>query len=276
VSDGERIYAILANGIVQAVDLAGKAAWTSFVSAKQNTAYGRSASPVLSGGKLFVHMTNLYAFDPASGRQLWVNAEARCQYGTPAVLRANQESLVVTPAGDVLRAADGKALNDKIGNTSNVSPLVQDGLIYYAEKEIRAVRLGADFKDESVWDGEIPGEVFGSPIVHNGLLFTSTGKGELVVFDLQKKGSPPVFEPRQLFGEEAGGLPLAYSSFALAGNHLFIVSNGGEVAVLEATREAKRVALNRLTDGSGASPVFSGKQIFLRDGDKLYCIGAQP
>ncbi len=274
VTDGTLVYAILANGIVQAIDLAGKATWTSFIDARQNTAYGRSASPILADGKLIVHMTNLYAFDPASGKQLWVNAEARCQYGTPAALRQNNATLIVTPAGDVFNAADGKNLNSQIGNTSNVSPLVQDGLIYFAEKDVRAIRLGADYKDESVWNGEINSEVFGSPILTGGLLFTATGKGELVVFDAGKKGSvEPLFEPRRLFGEEGGAQPVAYSSFAMAGKYLFLNSLTGDIVVLEATREATQVARNRLKEGSGSAPVFAGKDLFLRDGDRLYCIG---
>ena len=43
--------------------------------------------------------------DPATGKQLWVNAEARCQYGTPAALQQNKTDLIVTPAGDVFNAA---------------------------------------------------------------------------------------------------------------------------------------------------------------------------
>jgi outer membrane protein assembly factor BamB len=274
VTDGSTVYAVLANGIVQAVDLAGKAIWTSFIDARQNTAYGRSSSPILTDGKLIVHMTNLYAFDPATGKQLWVNTDARCQYGTPAALLLNAASLIVTPAGDVFNAADGKNLNAQIGNTSNASPVVQDGLIYFAEKDLRAIRLGADYKDESVWNGEITGEVFGSPLLQNGLLFTATGKGELIVYDAAKKGSvEPLFEARPLFGEDNGAQPVAYSSVTLAGRHLFLNSLLGDVVVLEATREAKVIARNKLKDGSGSAPVFSGKHLFLRDGDRLYCIG---
>src|SRR5204863_5119887 len=87
ITDGSLVYMALANGIVQAVDLAGKTKWTVFIDAKQTTAYGRSSSPILAGGKLIVHMTHLYAFDPASGKQAWVNTDARCAYGTPATLR---------------------------------------------------------------------------------------------------------------------------------------------------------------------------------------------
>jgi hypothetical protein len=274
LTDGSLVYAVLANGIVQAVDLAGKVRWTAFIDAKQNTAYGRSASPILAGGKLIVHMTHLYALDPATGKRSWVNTEARCAYGTPGTLRLGGVDLIVTPAGDVVRADDGKNVNTQIGSCSNSSPVVQDGLVFFGEKDVRAIRLGADFKDESVWNGEIAGEVFGSPLLHDGLMFTATGKGELLVFDARKKGSAePLAEARPLFGEEGGAQPLAYSSFALAGKHLFLVSTQGDIVVLEATREAKQVALNKLKDGAGSAPVFSGGDLFVRDGDRLYCVG---
>jgi len=273
VSDGTAVYAVFANGIVRAVDLGGKSKWIAFIDAKQNTAYGRSSSPILTAVCLIVHMTNLYAFDPASGKQLWVNTESRCAYGTPAGLRLGNVDLIVTPAGDVVRADDGKTVNSQIGASSNTSPVVQDGLIHFGEKDVRAIRLGAEFKDESVWNGEIASEVFGSPLLHEGLMFTVSGKGELFAFDARKKGSAePVIDARQLFGEP-GAEPVAYGSLTLAGRHLFLHSNQGETIVLEATREARVVAKNKLQDGSGASPVFSGADLFLRDGEKLYCIG---
>jgi outer membrane protein assembly factor BamB len=273
VSDGSTIYAAFANGIIRAVDLAGKPRWTAFVDARQNTAYGRSSSPILVGGRLIVHMTHLYAFDAAGGKQLWVNQESRCAYGTPGVLKQGGVDLILTPAGDVVRLEDGKNLNSQIGNSSNSSPLVQDGIIYFGEKDVRAIRLGADFKDESVWNGEIGSEVFGSPLLHDGLLFTVSGRGELFVFDTAKKGaSAPVVDSRPLFGDDVGAQPVVYASLAMAGKHLYLTSLTGETLVIEATREAKVVARNKLKDGTGASPVFSGKDLFLRDGDRLYCI----
>lgn len=274
VTDGTTIYAAFANGIVCAVDLSGKAKWIAFVDARQNTAYGRSSSPILVGGRLIVHMTHLYAFDASSGRQLWVNPESRCAYGTPGHLRQSGADLICTPAGDVVRAEDGKSVNSQIGNASNASPLVQDGLVYFGEKEARAIRLGAEFKDESVWNGEISSEVFGSPLLHDGLLFTVSGKGELFVFDAAKKGpAQPIVDARPLFGDEIGAQPIVYASLAIAGKRLYLSSLTGETLVIEATREAKIVARNRLKDGTGASPVFSGKDLFLRDGERLWCIG---
>lgn len=273
VTDGATVYAVFANGIIRAVDLAGKTRWTSFIGAPQTTTYGRSASPILTAGRLIVHLANLTALDPATGKQLWTNAETRCAYGTPAALRSGGTDLIVTPAGDVVRADDGKTVNTQIGNAANSSPVVQDGVVYFGERDVRAIRLGADFKDQSLWSGEIPPEVFGSPLVHDGVLFTVAGNGALFAFDARKKGSTePLFEARELFGEPDRE-PFAYASLTLAGKHLFLNSNQGEIVVLEATREARLVAKNKLEAGSGSSPVFSGKDMFLRDGDKLYCIG---
>ncbi len=269
VSDGASVYAVFANGLVRAVGLDGVPRWTTFIEARQNTAYGRSASPVLVGGRLIVHLTHLYALDPVSGRRLWVNDAARCAYGTPAVLRSEGVDLLVTPAGDVVRADDGKTVNSQIGNSAHASPVVADGTVYYGEKDVRALRLGAAFKDESVWNSELAGEIFGSPLAHEKLLFTVTDKGHLYVFNAGAKGvTEPVVAARELFGDEAGA-DLVYSSLTLAGRHLFLQANDGQTLVLEASKEAKVVARNKLGTGSGAAPVFSGRDLFLRDGSKL-------
>ncbi len=266
-TDGATVYAVFANGIVRAVDLSGKPKWIAFIDAEQNTSYGRSASPVIVGGKLIVHMTHLYAFDPATGKQLWVNTEARCTYGTPAGFK----DAIVTSGGDVVRGADGKGLNSGVGPAFHTSPVVQDGLLYFGDREVRAVRLDAAFKDRDEWSGQLPSDVFGSPLLHEGLLFTVSGGGELFAFDAQGK---PVIEARELFGDEAGK-EAVYASLALAGKHLFLASTMGEVVVLEATREARLVARNKLKDGTGSAPVFSGCEMFLRDGETLFCIGGR-
>lgn len=267
VTDGKSVYAVFANGIVRAVGLDGSPKWIAHVDALQNTSYGRSASPILAGGKLVVHLTHLYAFDPATGKRLWANEEARCTYGTPAVVK----DAVITSAGDVVRLEDGKGLNSGVGPAFHTTPVVLDGMVQFGDREARAVRLDAAFKDAELWSFMMPDDVFGSPLLHEGLCFTATGRGELFAFDV--KGAV-VIDRRGLFGEN---LPAdtVYSSVTLAGKHLFVASNLGEVAILEATRDAKLVARNKLKHGSGSTPVFSGSEIYLRDGETLYCISGR-
>ena len=274
LTDGKAVYVACSNGIFKAFDLEGKPKWVIYIDAEQNTSYGRSSTPILVDGKLILSMTNLYAFDPETGKQLWVNTDAKSAYGTPTVLKSGALNLIVTPGGDVVNAVDGKTLNTGIGRCSNPSPVVSDGVVFFADNAIKAVRLNAAFKDEEVWSNEIKGDVFGSPLVHNGLMYMATGMGQLCAYDVNGKGTPdPVINARELFPDEAGGEPLIYSSLSLAGNHLFLSTLRGETLVFEATKEAKQVGKNVLPEGGGGTPIFSGKEVFIRDGKNLFCIG---
>lgn len=275
LTDGVNVYVVLANGIVRAFDLEGKPKWISAITAQQNTGYGRSASPIMVAGKLIVSMTNLYAFDPATGKQLWMNEEALSSYGTPTGLKVGKVDVIVTPTGAVVGASDGKTLATDIGRTAHASPLAAgDGLVFFGDNTASMVRLDGAWKDTETWNGMLSGEVFGSPILHEKMMFLTTGAGELFAFDAGAKDSAePVIDKRALFENGGGASPAAYASLTLAGKYLFFNSNKGEIVVMEASREAKVVARNKMRAGSGASLVFSGKDLFLRDGAKFYCIG---
>jgi outer membrane protein assembly factor BamB len=273
LTDGETVYAVLGNGIVCAVDLEGKRKWTSFIDADENTGYGRSASPLLVAGKLIVHMTNLYAFEPRTGKRLWVNPETESKYGSPTFLRAAGTELIVTPAGDAVRVRDGKLVESGMGSATYTSPVVHEGIVYFGEVTFNASRLDAKLKVKELWSGPGGGEVFGSPLLHDGLLFTATGKGKLFVYAATGMGDrSPLVKSRSLFDESDRSGPQLYASVTLAGRHLFLNSTQGEIIVLEATREAKLVSRTRLSSGSGSSPVFSGERMFIRDGEKLLCV----
>lgn len=275
LTDGKNIYAVLGNGIICAVDLDGKRKWTVGIDADPTTGYGRSSSPIIVAGKLIVHLSNLYAFDPATGRQLWVNTEAKSSYGTPVHLRSGDVDLIVTPNGDVVRATDGKSVASEIGRASHSSPVqCGEGVVCFGNTEVVALRLNAVFKEEELWNGTVTGEVFGSPLLNDNTLFVTTGAGELFAFNASGKGEQePLINGRKLFENENTGGPTAYASLTLAGKYLFLNSNKGETVVLEATREARLIGRNKLPGGTGSSPIFSGTEMFMRDGDKLICVG---
>ena len=134
------------------------------------------------------------------------------------------------------------------------------------------MHLAANAKPRELWTAALVSEVFASPVEHDGVLFTVNSAGQLFVFNTRATGDQnPLVEPRALFGE-SGSAPLCYASPALAGKHILITSTRGETVVIEATRDAREVARNTLGRGTGASPVFSGGEIFLRDGENLFCI----
>ena len=137
------------------------------------------------------------------------------------------------------------------------------------------MRLTGAFKDEEQWTCDMTADIFGSPVLHDGILYVATGAGELFAFDAAGKGDlKPLIVARPLFDGGGGGAePLVFASLTLAGRYLFLNTNQGDIVVLEATRDAKLVSKNHLPSGSGAAPAFAGKDMLLRDGDQLFCIG---
>ena len=278
-TDGATVYALFANGLVHAVDLDGHTKWTAYIDAEQSTGYGRSASPLLFGGKLFVHMTNLYALDPATGRQLWVNTTASSGYGTPLGMNAGGVDLIVTPGGDVVRVDDGKTVNTRIGRLRYPSPVVHEGVIYFGDTHATAVRVDAAFKDQELWSGLISGDVIASPLCHNGILYNVNINARLFAFRLDGKGEQtPLIERRALEPvttaptTSSGQSAKVYASLTLAGQYLYLPTTNGDLMILEATPEAKLLKKIRMPAGSPSTPIFCGKEMYLRAGDTVYCI----
>jgi outer membrane protein assembly factor BamB len=272
VTDGKNVYVSFSNGVVASYSLDGKRLWLTKVEPPK-LSYGPSASPVLAGGKLLVDGARLTALDPASGKELW-KAQVEAHYGTPAILTLNDTLLAVTAKGAVIRISDGAVLATKIaeglGGDQSPTPVVQGGIVYFAYMHCSAVKLSmADGKvhAEELWDQDLPGSIIASPILKDGMLFAvPSGAPEYQVLDAAT-GKVLLEKPLEID-------PNIYPSLTIAGKYLFLGNDKGTMLVLEPGKEFKQVRQNELPDGgSGASPVFSGSQLFLRGGENLYCIG---
>ena len=270
-TDGKNVWVSFSNGVVASYSLDGKRNWLVKVEPAR-LSYGPSASPVLAGGKLLVDGLRLTALDPASGKELW-KAEVEAHYGTPAVLTLNGTLLAVTAKGAVVRISDGAVLARDIapglGGDQAPTPIVQGNIVYFTYLRCCAVKLSmADGKiqAEELWDQDLPGAIISSPVLKDGLLYVvPSGSPVYHVLDAAS-GKVLLEKPLELD-------PNIYPSLTLAGKYLFLGNDKGTMLVLEPGKEYKQVRKNELADGSGASPVFSGSQLYLRDGEFLYGIG---
>lgn len=282
VTDGKFVYASYGSGIVVCYDLDGRRRWTRYFDLPPTTEYGRAASPVLVGGKLILSISHLIALDPSTGKTLWEAKEAETTYyGTPAVARIGGKDVLITPAGDCVRVADGKILAKEIAGTEYNSPIVHDSVVYFADVETTAVKLRQADDDaiqpKQLWEAELEGEFFSSPVYHDGLLYAVCNEGILYALDA-KTGN--VIWKKELEIPSAGGMTAMepaniYPSLALAGGKIYLSNDTGTMLVLEPGRKYKQISQNLLDDGAGASPAFAGKHLYLRGGEELYCIGSK-
>jgi len=280
VSDGNSVYASYGTGIVVCFDVEGNRRWIRYLDLPQATQYGRSVSPVLAAGKLLVSIGGLSALDPQSGNALWHAPEAKPTYGTPAVTRIGDTDVAITPHGECVRLSDGKILARKLATTEYTSPLVDAGVVYFADATAVALKLpekaGDTAEFQRLWKNEdLEGEFFVSPVCHEGILYTAINEGTLYALDAStgKIVWQKELEIRSAAGKSGTEPANIYPSLTLVGKYLLVGNDAGETLVLLPGNQYKEIARSYLDKGSGASPVADGELLFLRGGDRLNCIG---
>jgi len=187
VSDGKSVWVFFNTGIVACYNLEGKCRWMNWYDMRLATGYGRTASPVLVGERLLVHFGPLVCLEAATGKVLWQNSSAKAAYGTPAAGRIGDVDVVVTPKGQMVRVADGKILATGLGPCGYTSPIVLGGVVYFIDRDISAVQLpekaGERIEGQELWYGDLEGEFFASPLLHDGRVYAVDRAANYYVID---------------------------------------------------------------------------------------------
>ena len=266
VSDGTHIYTLFGSGVVSAHDTQGERRWARLVEQPKHR-WGHSASPVLGGGRLIVHVRDLIALDPETGEEAW-RVESEVKWGSPVIARIAGTDVVITPSGDVFRADSGERVAQEIGGVEYSTPVVQDGMIYFIEKAATAVRLPEtlDGSFETVWTSRLKGSRhYASPVIHEGLIYTVSREQHFSIVDAE---SGELLLERTL--DLDSGANSAYPSLAMAGGHIYLSTENGATVVLAAGKTYSEIARSTI-EGFRSSPVFTENRMYVRAFDHLYC-----
>ncbi len=279
VTNGKVVGVLFGSGIAACYDMDGNRVWARFIESPR-LHWSMSASPVIVGDKLIVAVNDLVALDLATGDVAWT-VKSEPQYGTPVVTKIGDVDVVLSTDGKIIRAADGKVLASDIIKLTYSSPVVQDGVVYYIQEGCKAIRLPKEateaFQPEVLW--EIPAKpkkgqnnrteirYYSSPIVHDGLIYSTTRYKEFIVIDAEN--GEVVYEKKLEIGRKKDQM---YPSLVLAGGLLFVTCDNGETIVLTPGREYKEIARNTLKPFR-STPVFLGDKMYVRARRNFYCIG---
>lgn len=323
VTDGQRVYVLYGSGIVAAYDRDGNCVWKRLLN-RRMVEHGYTTSPLLVDGKLVIYFDSFVELDSETGAVVLerprfipkgMTFQQTAFYGAGCVLSAGGDKVVYYPKGEFVRVSDGKTLScdpKLLGVQNNIITPVSEGAIAYtilhtAEQTYEGGEHAVAFRVPALEQDQVSPEIVAkvplkmgnvpyyynanicaSPLVHDGLLYTVTVLGTLIVVDMN---NGEVLYQRQLdldvFMPYNGGLLKggASSSPTLAGKYIYIWGNQGTCVVLEPGRTFKQVARNRVEnfnpvrpawrEATITNPVFEGGRMYYRAERTLYCIGAK-
>ena len=269
-SDGEYVYVLFGTGTVGCYDLEGKRQWLKFIQAPTNArGWGHSASPVLVGDKLVIHIRNIFALDKRSGNVIW-QAESKPAWGSPVYAQIADVDVVITASGDVFRADDGVLLAREVSSLEYATAVVDGNKVYFVENGGKAIKLpdeaAAGMTPEVLWETTPKKDrYYASVILRDGLIYAVTRNSHYSVIDAAT--GAVVFEQTLELGKGT-----TYPSITWAGNRLLVSSDNGTTLVLRPGLAYDLIASNKI-EGFRSSPLIADKRMYIRGLNHLYCIG---
>lgn len=265
-TDGKHVYVLFGSGTLASYTLDGQRVWGRDVGRPKHN-WGHSASPLLAGDTLVVHIGDrLQGLDAATGKERWQTASAS-GWGTPAVAKTAERWLVLTPAGHWFDAADGSKLADNVQSFQWNGPVVVDGIAYQMdEKGASAVAINPDGTPRPLWKVAMPKDrYYASPVIYDGLAYNLNQKGHLTV--LRTADGTTAYEKDIDFGR---GGKIVYPSPFHANGHIFLSADNGVTVVVAAGPAYTEVSRNEL-NGFRTTPLCVGKRLLVRTLTDLTC-----
>lgn len=245
VTDGERVYAVFYDGTAVAVDLSGKLLWKNS-EVKFHSLHGLGASPVLAHGQLVMPFDGsskqeqklgwkipweqavILSLDAATGDVKWKGKRGESRVGHVTPILVNDETEVVTAGGDRVQGHDPRT-------------------------------------GERIWSIYSKGEgVTPSPVVGEGLIFTSSGFEEPTIRAIRLGGKGEITDSH-IAWEQKQGVPALASPLYVA-PYLYTITRDNILHCLKAS-SGEVIWKQRLTGVHSASPVLADGRIYILSED---------
>ena len=271
-TDGNRVYAMFADGDIICFDMDGNRVWARNLGLPDNH-YGHASSLIMWKDKVFIQYdTNksrkLMAINASTGVTVWETArKGKISWASPILADINGKYQVVLSTDPMVAGYDpetGKELwsVDCMSGEVGPSPASSGGMVFAVNEYAKLVGIDPS-KNAKVWESdEFLAEV-ASPVAANGFLFVATSYGVLACYDA-KSGT-------KYWSKEDG--PGYYSSPIISDNKVYTFDTSGKMRVFEVAKEAKLIGEGNAGEKVTTTPAFADNKMYLRTPKFLYCIG---
>jgi outer membrane protein assembly factor BamB len=251
---------------------------------------GPGSSPIVVDDVAIMHCDGIdqqfiVALDKATGRVVWRQARSgemhrvgmmRKAFSTPTVVRLAGGPQVLSAAANWLYSYDPKTGKElwkvpygKLGYSTVPRPVFDGQTLYVCTGFNQSTLLAFDFSGkqelsapELRWREDTQVPTMPTPLVYQDLVFFVSDRGIATCLDAAS-GSP---HWQERLGGEYSASPI------LADGKLFFANRDGEVHVVAAEPEFRRLATNQLDAPIFATPAAIDRLLIIRTKDSLYRI----
>ena len=283
-----RLFVVSAEGDALCLDAAtGQVLWRRALRAElgwRPPAEGTAASPLVADGRVYLMNggTNGRAFlalDATTGRTVWIAQDDRPSYASAVRFDVQGESQALFLGGSALfslAAASGRLLwrygwaTEDYVNAATPLVIAPDRVFLSSGNDQGAallrVRRGADGPQvEELWRNREMKNHFNNSVEHAGVLY---GFDNALLKALDLETGTTLWRERG-FGK---------GSLLCVGQHLVVLGEEGELALVEPRREGLRVKARQavLEGRSWTPPSIAGGRVYLRGLSEVVALGPPP
>jgi len=279
--DEDRLYALSADGTLVCLETAtGKKIWEQNIVQKYRgdvPHWGISESPLVDGDKLIVTPGGsdgaVVALEKRTGKLIWKSQREGAAYSSPVAFGAgNARQYVVFTAENVLglSASTGELLwryNKVVNGTANIAtPIYRDGHVFVSSDygtgcALLRIEPGTGKASEVYFNRDMKNHYSSSVLV---------GK-HLYGFSSQILTAMDFLSGQVAWRDRSAGK----GSVTYAEGHLYVFSERGNMALVEATPDAYRekgsFSIPPGSFNTWTPPVIANGKLYLREQDNLYC-----
>ncbi len=287
-TDGKQLYVSFGSQGIYCLTLDGDLVWEKQLGQMATKhGHGEGSTPVLYKDILLVNWDHedasfLVALDTKNGSERWrVDRDEVTSWSSPIVVEHKGNAQAIVSGTQRVRGYDietGNVIWECGGLSHNIvaSPVSADGMVFvassYEKQAILAIKLDGAVGDITGTGNVVWRRTRGTPYVPSPLLY-----GEWIYFLrhyqgiltrlVAESGEEP-FGPFRL-----DGIRNVYASPVGAANRVYITSRDGATLVMTHEAIPEFLTINHLDDTFNASAALSGKDLFMRGEQFLYCIG---
>lgn len=297
-TDGRYVAALFGSQGLYLYDMEGNRVWKKDLGRMDVGAYdlpeyewGTASSPIIYEGKVIVQVDTqkesfIIACDVQSGKVLWKTMRDELpSWGTPTVVESSKGVELVTNSSNHIygyNPVNGKELW-RLGGSSKITaptPVFYEDLIVVCsgrnpEAPIFTIKTGArgniTLKNQQtssasvVWSKIRRGSYMPTPLIYRGYVYILQNQGRLDCYDLASGDEMY----RQRIMHSGGGFS---ASPVASDGKLYLPGEDGDVFVVKAGPDFKRIAINKMGERLMATPAISNGIMYVRAELHLFAI----